>query len=302
MRVAVTGSRGRLGRAVVARIESRPGWSVVPWTRSDFDLDFLSHASLGALLEEAGASLVIHCAAWTDVDGCAREPELAAQRNGHATGMLAAACAERGVGLIVISTNEVFDGRRTDGAAYATSDPTSPPNPYGRSKLLGENLAQRALADSAAPLWIVRTAWLFGPPGNDFPSKIARAARSAAGAGRPLQLVADEVGCPTACGDLAEVLLTLAAHADTAGLHHVVNSGRASRAEWARWILAQLRIDVQTVDVPMATWQRASEPPRWGVLEPTPLPILGSLRSWQAATADDLARRADLREGIAATR
>jgi dTDP-4-dehydrorhamnose reductase len=302
VRVAVTGSTGRLGRAVLAGIEGMAGWSAVPWTRRDLDLDAAAPATVGAALEAAQPGLVIHCAAWTDVDGCAREPELAARRNGAATGALATACAERGIGLVAISTNEVFDGRRTDGRAYGPGDPTSPPNAYGRSKLLGEDLARAAFARAEAPLWIVRTAWLFGPPGNDFPSKIARAARSAADAGRPLQLVADEVGCPTACRDLAGALVDLAADPGTAGLHHVVNAGWASRAEWARGVLAQLGIDAETVDVPMDTWPRASEPPRWGVLEPTPLPTLGALRSWQAALADDLARRTDLREGTGAAR
>jgi dTDP-4-dehydrorhamnose reductase len=294
VRVVVTGSRGRLGSALVLRIRGLAGWSVVPWTRGDFDLDEASGDSVGSALEGAAPDVVVHCAAWTDVDGCARDPDLADRRNGHATGALARACADRDIGLLTVSTNEVFDGRRTDGEPYRTGDEPSPPNPYGRSKLLGEELAGEAYARSRSPLWIVRTAWLFGPPGNDFPSKIARAARVAAEAGEPLRLVADEVGCPTAAADLADAIVDLVAHAEAAGLHHVVNEGQASRAAWARRVLDHLGIEVETLDVSMDLWQRASEPPRWGVLEPTPLPTLRTLRSWQAALADDLARRMDL--------
>lgn len=278
------------------------GWSVVPWTRRDFDLDEASDDSVGTALEGASPDLVVHCAAWTDVDACARDPDLADRRNGRATGVLARACAGRRIGLLAVSTNEVFDGKRTDGEPYRLSDAPSPPNPYGRSKLLGEELAREAYGQSRSPLWIVRTAWLFGPPGDDFPGKIARAARSAAEAGEPLRLVADEVGCPTAAGDLAEALVDLVAHAEAAGLHHVVNQGQASRAEWARRVLDHLGMNIETLDVSMDLWQRASEPPRWGVLKPTPLPTLGALRSWQAALADDMARRVDLHPATGSAR
>jgi dTDP-4-dehydrorhamnose reductase len=288
MRLAITGSTGRLGTAVL-EMAGAVGASAVGWTRSEFDLDEPSRVP--ASLDRDGPDVVIHCAAWTDVDGCAREPALAEQRNGRATGVLARACVDRGVGLVVTSTNEVFDGRRTDRQPYRPSDPTAPPNPYGRSKRLGEELAGAAFEGAEAALWIVRTAWLFGPPGLDFPAKIAAAARAAQDRGTTLRLVADEFGSPTYCRDLAAGLLDLAADPATAGTHHVVNGGSASRAAWARRVLDELGIDVTTEDVPMDTWPRPSTPPRWGVLEPTPLPTLGLLRPWEAALAEDLESR-----------
>ena len=111
----------------------------------------------------------------TLVDECARQPDLAMRRNGVATGVLAAACRARGVGLLVVSTNEVFSGDRRDGQGYAETDAAAPRNPYGASKLAGEEAARAAFADGPG-LWIVRTAWLYGPPGNDFPDKITAAA------------------------------------------------------------------------------------------------------------------------------
>ena len=92
-----------------------------------------------------------------------------------------------GASLVYISTNEVFDGRRTDGVAYTEADPAAPINPYGVSKLEGEQLATKAFSRTGADsnLWIVRTAWLFGPPGNDFPHKILAAADRLAGGGGP---------------------------------------------------------------------------------------------------------------------
>jgi dTDP-4-dehydrorhamnose reductase len=287
MRVAITGSTGRLGQALVDLAAG--GVVALPWTRDELDLD--APAGVATALDRDRPDAVVHCAAWTDVDGNAREPTVAEQRNGIATGVLARACAERGVGLMVISTNEVFDGRRTDRRPYRTSDPASPANPYGRAKRLGEELAAGAFEGSGAPLWIARTAWLFGPPGADFPSKIAAAALAAQAKGSPLRLVADEIGSPTYCRDLAAGVLDLVADDRTAGVHHVVNSGAASRAAWARRVLEELGIEVETEDVSLDAWPRPSTPPRWGVLEPTPLPTLGTLRPWEAALAEDLGRR-----------
>jgi dTDP-4-dehydrorhamnose reductase len=75
---------------------------------------------------------------------------------------------------------------------------------------------------------------------------------------------------------------------EIAGIHHIVNTGEATRADWAREVLRQARVDVRTVDVPAATWPRASSPPAWAVLEPTPLPSGEPLRPWRQAVADYL--------------
>jgi dTDP-4-dehydrorhamnose reductase len=288
MRVAVTGVTGRLGGAIV-ELARRTGHDAIGWERHDFDLD--APEGIRAALDRDRPDVVVHCAAWTDVDGCARDPQRAEARNGRATGVLARACAGRGIGLAAVSTNEVFDGTRTDGRPYETADPTSPGNAYGRSKLLGEAEAGAAYATGEAPLWIVRTAWLFGAPGRDFPVKIVEAARRAAAAGEPLRLVADEIGTPTLARDLGAGIMDLIGGNAAAGIHHVVNGGRASRADWARRVLAEAGIEAATEDVPMRTWQRASEPPPWGVLAPTPLPTMGVLRSWEAALAEDLRQR-----------
>ena len=297
MRVAVVGVNGRLGRALAEALENAPFTGTrgpIGWDQPELDLDTLSEASAGAFLDAERPEVVIHTAAWTDVDGCARQPDLALLRNGTAAGGLAGACARRGVDMVFISTNEVFDGRRTDGIGYAPDDARNPINPYGAAKAEGELLAIAAFEadDARGRLGIVRTSWLHGPPGGDFPAKIAAAALRARDAGTPLQVVADEVGAPTYTPDLAEAIVELLAeNAITApparwATHHLVNAGRASRADWAREVLRATRIDVPVVDVPGSTWKRLSTPPAWAVLAPTALPCGEPMRDWREAFAD----------------
>lgn len=303
MRVAVTGANGRLGRALMTAFGespySGPG-GPIGWTRAEFDLD--DPVLPGERLDRQRIEVVVHAAAWTDVDGCAREPDLAMQRNGAAVDVLARACAERGLHLVLVSTNEVFDGRRTDGRGYAPDDPVAPPNPYGASKLAGERAAQAAYETGSGDLDIVRTAWLFGPGAPDFPAKILAAAERAIASGEALRLVADERGSPTSVADLAEAIVDLVAERPMGPtqIHHLVNAGVASRADWAREVLRQARVEVATEDVPADTWPRASTPPAWAVLEPTPPPAGEPLRPWQMALADYLPTL--LRQRAAATR
>jgi dTDP-4-dehydrorhamnose reductase len=288
VRVVVTGAGGRLGRALAAALGDAPFTGPagpIAWSRSEFDLD--APAGIAERLDRERVEVVVHAAAWTDVDGCARDPALALARNGVATGVLAAACAARGIDLVVVSTNEVFDGRRTDGFGYTADDEPAPANPYGASKLAGERAATDAFAGAAGGhLGIVRTAWLFGPGRPDFPTKILAAAREAERTGEPLRVVGDEWGCPTYTVDVADAVVELLAEGAVSGVHHVVNGLFATRADWARYVVGRALLEVAVVNVPLSSWPRDSTPPRWGVLEPTPLPSGEPLRSWPDAMAD----------------
>jgi dTDP-4-dehydrorhamnose reductase len=261
------------------------------------------------------------------------------RRNALAVAELADVCVRSGTDLVLVSTNEVFDGRRTDGRGYTPEDGPRPGNPYGASKLAGEAAAQAAFLGhgglierpgapgrsdapgrsgapgavsasaavgmparpAAAPqLAIVRTAWLYGSPGNDFPVRILAAADRARAAGEPLRVVGDEIGSPTFAPDLAEGILDLLASGTFAGIHHIVNAGAVSRADWGRHILAALEVEVPIVETSLAAWTRPSTPPAWSVLAPTALPSGEPLRPWQAAFADY--RPALARERAGATR
>ena len=275
----ISGDRGRLGRALRA---AAPG-PIEGWDQPDLDLD--DPGTGAALVREHRPKLVIHTAAMTAVDQAARDPEAAMRRNGRAVGAIARACREAGSGLVLISTNEVFDGERSDGRPYAEDDPTNPRNPYGASKLAGEEAALAACA-GAESLWIVRTAWLFGPPGNDFPERITAAADKVEG---PLSVVTDEVGCPTYAPDLARAIFELVARTD-GGTFHLVNAGFASRYDWARAVLDVRRPGREMRPITLAEYERSSDPPPWGVLDTSRAAAGGVvLRPWREALAEYLA-------------
>ncbi len=283
-RIAVSGAGGRLGSALVDELH-RTGADVIAWSRPDYDLD--DPGSAVRVVGRDRPALVYHAAAWTDVDGCARDPELAIRRNGLATAEMARACAEVGADLVYVSTNEVFNGERDDGQGYAEDDEPDPPNPYGLSKLRGEEAVRGAFASEAAKAWIVRTSWVFGLPGNDFPARIVAAA-DALPRGDPLRVVGDEVGRPTSARDLARALAMLPEEA-SAGTYHVANAGRASRLEWASAVIERCRPNVALEEIKLADRPRPSRPPRWAVLDTAKAEGLGlSLRPWSAALADYL--------------
>jgi len=269
---------------LVAELATR-GVPAITWSRPDYDLDTPDAAA--TLVARDRPTIVIHSAAWTDVDGCARDPDLAHRRNGAAAGELAAACARAGVGLLLVSTNEVFDGVRSDGAGYRETDPTAPPNPYGASKLVGEQLATAAYAAASGGLWIIRTAWLYGPPGNDFPTKILAAADRLP-ADEPLKVVADEIGSPTYTPDLAHAIIELLG-LTSGGVFHLAAGDTGSRFDFARAVIEGCRHGRSMVPISRNDFVRASNPPPWAVLDCSAAAALGvRLRPWRDALAEYL--------------
>ncbi len=125
-------------------------------------------------------------------------------------------------------------------------------------------------------------------PATTSRAKILAAAERARAAGERLKVVGDEFGSPTFTHDVAEAIVEVLGTHEWRGVHHVVNAGVATRADWARELFRQAGLDVEIEEVPAATWERASTPPAWGVLEPTQIPGREPLRPWQAALADYL--------------
>ena len=293
MRVLVTGAAGRLGGRLMGVLAANghdvTGVDVVAGPNCAA-LDITDFAAVRAAIADAAPQAVIHAAAWTDVDGCAREPEKAIAVNGFGTQNVALAAAAAGAAVLYISTNEVFDGRA--GRPYREYDPASPPNPYGYSKWVGE----RALAQVNPRHYIVRTAWLFAHGGKNFIQAILGAAQ----AGKPLRVVTDEVANPTYNDDLADAVAALVL-TGRYGVYHFVNAGTCSRWTLARYVLDRAGwADVPIERISVRQWARPSRPPRYAGLENLAGRQVGiALRPWQQAVDAFLAREGLLRQDSA---
>lgn len=253
-----------------------PHINVVSLTRADGDLTNPQTAC--ALVATHRPDAVIHCAAYTDVDGCTRDPQRAWQNNAQATRLLAAACAAHSVRLIAVSTEYVFSG--TKGEPYEVDDETDPINAYGESKLAGE----RAIAETLADYLIVRTQWLFGPGGRNFITAILDRAQ----AGETLRIVKDETGSPTYALDLAPALW-LAVASELQGIVHITNSGTCNRLQLARFALQVADLDhVRIEPVTSQEWPSPTQRPKRAALSNERWLQAGHapLRPWQEAVEE----------------
>jgi dTDP-4-dehydrorhamnose reductase len=274
MRVIITGAKGQLGRSVEKALS---GAALILIDIPDWDI---TDPLLVPLMANLKPDVVIHCAAMTDVDGCARNPDLAYRINAFGTQNVALACQRAGAAMVHISTNEVFDG--ASGEAYREFDPRHAINPYGASKLAAERIASQLVSK----LYLVRISWLFGPKGNNFVSKVVRLADKSG----LLRVVTDEVANPTYAPDLAEALARLI-QTEHYGVYHLVNEGYCSRYEFAVEIMKQSgREQIPVMPITSDQFQRASIPPPFAPLRNTVGAALGiTLRPWQQALADYLA-------------
>lgn len=271
MRVLITGASGRLGSKLTEVVSAR-GHEV---TGVDVgELDVTDFAAARALITEARPEVILHAAAWTDVDGCARDPERAITVNGYGTQHVALAAAEVGAAMLYVSSNEVFSGQ--SGAPYREYDTPQPPNAYGYSKWVGEQALVRHLPRH----YIARTAWLFAHGGRNFLQAIIGAAHE----GKPLRVVIDEIANPTYTDDLAEAIAALI-ETGRFGTYHLVNQGACSRYALARYVLDRAGYsDLKIEPISFREWPRASTPPPNSPLLNTAGPLAAvTLRPWREA-------------------
>lgn len=235
MRVLVTGAGGMVGRAVCEHCIAA-GDQVLAYDHKTLDIS--DRDRVRQVFQNDRPEVVINCAAWTDVDGCEIDREHAFAANARGPENLATASREIEAGLVTISTDYVFDGRKQ--GFYTQRDEPNPVSIYGASKLEGERKAQLANARTI----VVRTGFIFGRGGRNFLSTVVESARREG----PLKAIGDAWGTPTYAPDLASRLREVA-NLDLPGVFHVVNSGLgASYEEFARAALEAAGCDQTKVE------------------------------------------------------
>ena len=255
MRFLVTGALGQLGRVAVENLEAR-GITVLATDVPDVPVDDL--VKLGQTFREFAPTHVLHCGALTNVDGCESDPDLAHSVNGQGTANVAALCAEIDAALVYVSTDFVFSGESD--RPYRHDDPPAPVSVYGASKLAGETAV---LQEEQPNFYVARTAWVFGPGGNNFPKAIMNRARS----GQPLTVVDDQVGCPSMTRDLAEAMVDLALSGAEGGVYHMANEGSCTWHQFACDIVAAAGIDVEVGTMSSTELDRPAKRPAYSILD-----------------------------------
>lgn len=249
MRIVITGADGQLGLELQQALKNE---TIIPLVWPAFDL---LKPDAEEQIFAAAPDVIIHAAAYTNVDKAEQEPDIAMAINADGTERVARAADKVGARLIYISTDYVFDG--TKGRPYEESDATNPLSAYGRSKREGE---QRALAGCANTL-VVRTAWLYSAHGANFVKTIMRLAREQ----RELRVVNDQHGCPTHAGDLAHALSRVM-NLPLKGIVHAAGSGNCTWHELASAIVSSMAVPVEVLPIFTKDASRPARRPAYGVL------------------------------------
>ena len=227
-RVVILGARGMLGTDL-SLLCRRQGIDVTEFDLPEFDI-----TDEGQLRNAvAGASVIVNCAAYTNVDGAESERELAHNVNGEAVGRLGCLAREADAWVLHISTDFVFEG--TSDRPYTEEDQPNPINEYGRSKLAGEKL----LVESGCRHCILRVEWTYGGAGNNFVKKLIARAETQG----ELNVVDDQIGSPTATTEVADAICELLPK-QPEGLLHFASTGYVSRYDMARFIVDELGLNV----------------------------------------------------------
>lgn len=286
MRVLVTGAAGMLGTDVIHTLAGKHEVFATD-IRGDCDwldvencevLDTADTARTIELIGRDKPELVVHCAAYTDVDGCERDPDKAYRANALGAWNVASACEQIDAAMLYISTDFVFDGEK-DGD-YDEFDAVNPISHYGRSKWAGEQLVAKACRKH----YIFRTAWLYGAHGKNFVSTMTKLASE----GKSLRVVCDQIGSPTYTMDLARMIAAQVG-SPLYGTYHVTNSGSCSWYELAVKAVELAGIaDAHITPIATSDWPTPTSRPKRSVLRHLSLEMQGrdDLRSWQDALSE----------------
>jgi dTDP-4-dehydrorhamnose reductase len=260
MRVTLFGASGLLGQELVRELRGDELSREQLTALSSKDADLRNHARVREVIRDARPDWILLSAAYTDVDGCESNRDLAFAVNCEGAVNVAQAARETGSGLMFLSSDYVFDGSKR--SPYQTSDPRNPTSVYGESKARAEERLLETLPD----VCIARTSWLFGHGGKCFPATILKLAST-----RPeISVVNDQRGSPTFACDLASALVQLC-RASARGIVHVNNSGNCTWYDFATEIVRASGLPAKVKPVTTAEFPRPARRPAYSVLSPDSL-------------------------------
>jgi len=276
MRVTIFGASGLLGKALMQE------WTEDAVTGlSSRDADIRDAKRVQQVVQERRPEWVVLAAAYTDVDGCERNPELAFAVNRDGAVNVATSAKEVGARLLFLSSDYVFDGKKA--TPYEVRDARNPQSVYGRTKAE----AELKLLELVPECCIVRTSWLFGTGGKCFPDTILKLAAS-----RPaLDVVNDQRGCPTYAIDLARAIIQLCRNSAN-GIVHGTNAGDCTWYEFAEEIIRSAGLAISVRPVSSQQMARPAPRPAYSVLSAARLRTLGiEMPSWHDALRRYLQQR-----------
>ncbi|MFJ5713981.1 dTDP-4-dehydrorhamnose reductase [Neobacillus sp. NPDC093127] len=252
-KVLVTGAEGQLGSDLVSFL-TLSGYQVFGMGKSE--LDITNEDEVNRIVALIKPNIIIHCAAYTQVDQAEFEQDLAFLINGIGTRNIAIAAENIHAKLVYLSTDYVFDGSST--TPYHEFSPVSPINIYGSSKLAGEHFVR----GFHSKFFIVRTSWIFGVHGNNFVKTMLKLAKGT----EPLTVVHDQVGCPTYTMDLVNCIVKLM-ETSKFGVYHVSNTGSCSWFEFAKEVFQQSNILTTIKPCTTEEFPRPARRPKYSVLD-----------------------------------
>jgi len=282
LRVTIFGGTGLLGKALVREWKHREGKQDEIIALGSRDADLRDAVAVTDAVRKTRPDWIVLAAAYTDVDGCESNSDLAFSVNTRGAVNVAKAAKQQGARLLFLSTDYVFDGAGT--APYGTDHARAPRSVYGRSKADAEEQIGALLPECC----IVRTSWLFGIGGKCFPDTILKLAATRS----EIEVVDDQRGSPTHAPDLARAIIQLCRRSAT-GIVHVTNRGECSWFEFARAIVAGAGLKTTVQPTTSDKFVRPAERPKYSVLSPASLEKNGiTMPAWQDALKSYLVERA----------
>ncbi len=272
MKILVTGAKGMFGQDLCPILEDEE-FEVVETSLDNLDITNLKQVQ--KVLTAEMPNYVIHCAAYTDVDGAETDLETATLINVTGTENIAKVCGENGITLVYVSTDYVFDGTKKE--AYLPEDETNPINNYGLTKLQGEE----AVKTFCKKYYIVRTSWLYGHHGKNFVETMISLAEKP-----ELKVVDDQTGCPTWTVELASGIITIIDDEAPYGIYHVCGTGETSWYEFAKEIFKQMGLKVNLKPCTTEEFPRPAKRPQHSSMNNQKL-----CRNWKVALKDYLELR-----------